>query len=263
MVAQSRVGRGIIDVWSWSLDRSVSEVARLWDMLSAEETMRATRFVKERDAMRFSTGRAYLRLILSHYLDASPHELLLKTNAFGKPQIGASSKPPLQFNLSHSSDKAVLAVCDSFPVGIDIEEIKPITEDVARHFFSARECAALKALPPEHYLHAFYRCWTRKEAFVKAHGTGLMLPLDSFDVAIHADAPPRLERLEGDADAPGRWTLLNLETPDGFAGAIAALTLGHPVTVSYQRIDDIEIEDIRIARPDRQAILVAQTDPPR
>jgi 4'-phosphopantetheinyl transferase len=236
----SRVGRGVIDVWGWSLDRPVAEIARLWDLLSEEEAMRATRFVKERDAMRFTAGRATLRLILGRYLRISPYDLVLKTNAYGKPQVGAFSSPPLQFNLSHSGHRAVLAVCDNYPIGIDIEEIKPITEDVAAHFFSPRECAQLKGLDEEHYIPGFYRCWTRKEAFVKAHGAGLSLPLACFDVTIRPDVPPRLERLEGDPHAAQRWSLFDLATAPGFTGAVAAMTSGQSAQLQYQSMDLID-----------------------
>lgn len=241
-----KVGRGVIDIWSWSLDRSIPEVARLWDTLSLDETMRAAGFVRERDAMRFSAGRGMMRRILGHYLATSASAVTLIANPHGKPQICPSMGLSLQFNLSHSNNRAVLAVCDVFPVGIDIEEIRPIEEDVASHFFSRKECMALNALPPENYMDAFYRCWTRKEAFVKAHGAGLLLPLDSFDVSISAAAPPRLERLEGDNMASERWTLFNIDTPQGFAGAIAVMTKGETAELRYRSLAAIMLQEVSL-----------------
>lgn len=246
MEQAQRVGPGIIDIWSWSLDRSIPEVSRLWDTLSPEETMRATRFVRERDAIRFSTARGLMRMILSRYLGVSASDVTLVTGIHGKPEIGPTMRVPLQFNLSHSADRAILAVCDRFPVGIDIEEIRPISEDVARHFFSSRECSLLNALPQDEYMPAFYRCWTRKEAFVKAHGAGLLLPLDSFDVTIAEAAQPRLERLEGDDCPDATWTLYNVEVPQGFVGALAAMTTGKTAQLRYQSLARVLIQDVSL-----------------
>ncbi|UVC07737.1 4'-phosphopantetheinyl transferase superfamily protein [Rhizobium sp. TH2] len=243
MACVPSVGKGIIDIWSWSLDRSIPEVSRLWDTLSPEETLRATRFVRERDAIRFSTARGLMRMVLSQYLGVQASAVILVTNTHGKPQIGPSMQVPLQFNLSHSADRAVLAVCDMFPIGIDIEQIRPINEDVAGRFFSRRECAAIKGLQQQDYLHAFYRCWTRKEAFVKAHGMGLLLPLDSFDVTVEDKLPPRLERLDGDEQASESWKLFNVDAPPGFVGAVAAMTGGEAVRLRYQSLARIFIQD--------------------
>lgn len=247
MKRASRIDRGVIDIWNWSLDRSVSEVARLWDMLSPEETIRAAGFFRERDAMRFSTGRGMLRTILGSYLDMAGGSVVLKTNSSGKPEICPSMGSSLQFNLSHSAGQAVLAVCDTFPIGVDIEEIRPISEDVAGHFFSRKECRVLRALPDERQMEAFYCCWTRKEAFVKAHGAGLLLPLDSFDVTVTPGAAPRLERLDGDMRAPERWTLHNIDVPPGFAGAVAVLANGETTWLRYRHLAGILLRDVSLA----------------
>ena len=241
-----RVGKGIVDIWSWSLDRSLAEISRFCDTFSLDESLRATRFVLERDAMRFSTARGLLRMILSHYLSIPAAAVAITTNAHGKPQLAPSMYTELQFNLSHSGNRAVMAVCDNFSIGIDIEEVRPITEDVAGHFFSSRECAALNALPEEEFVQGFYRCWTRKEAFVKALGMGLIHPLDSFDVTVTAGAPPKLERLEGDPLAGESWTLLDIEVPPGFAGALAVCTMGEAVQLRYQPLARIFLEDVSL-----------------
>lgn len=241
-----RVGNGIIDIWSWSLDRSLAEISRFCDTFSLDESLRATRFIFEKDAMRFSTARGLLRMILSHYLSIPAAAVAITTNAHGKPQLAPSMCTELQFNLSHSGNRAVMAVCDSFAVGIDIEEVRAITEDVAGHFFSRWECAALNALPEEDYVQGFFRCWTRKEAFVKALGMGLTHPLDSFDVTVASGTPPRLERLEGDPKASESWTLLDIEVPPGFAGALAVSTMGEAVQLRYQPLARVFLKDVSL-----------------
>lgn len=225
-----RIGPNVIDVWRWNLDPSPCDIDRLFPLLNGEERTRAGRFVYPEHRQHFIAGRAGLRLVLGHYLRIPPHRIGLTYNVFGKPRLAGAAEM-LHFNLSHTADMAMLAVSDHYPVGIDVEAIKPLKEDVAGHFFSRRECAALAPLSGEDYLQAFYRCWTRKEAFVKAHGAGLSLPLDSFDVSVDAASPPRLEALEGDSDAPLNWSLFDLVTPPGFAGTLAALTLGNAVQV--------------------------------
>ncbi|MDP9633530.1 MULTISPECIES: 4'-phosphopantetheinyl transferase superfamily protein [Ensifer] len=247
-----RIGPNFIDIWRWSLDPAPCEIDRLFPMLSGEEKARASRFVYPEHRQHFIAGRAGLRLVLGHYLHLPPHRIGLTYNVFGKPRIAGASEL-LHFNLSHSADVAMLAVSDHYPVGIDVEAIKPLKEDIAGHFFSKRECAALAAFAGDDYLNAFYRCWTRKEAFVKAHGAGLSLPLDSFDVTVDAASRPRLESLDGDRDAPLNWSLFDLASPPGFAGTLAALTLGNAVHLRYSDHDVLALK-ASVAHP-------AHTDP--
>ncbi|MBB5574500.1 MULTISPECIES: 4'-phosphopantetheinyl transferase family protein [Rhizobium] len=228
------IGPDLIDVWTWSLDAPSSSLDEFAALLSAEELARAARFVRERDRHRFIVGRGRLRSILGRYLDLSPQKVTFTYNDHGKPSVALPDGAPIHFNLSHSADLAALAVSDRYELGIDIEEIRFLKEDIAGRFFSRKECLTLQALPPEAYLDGFYRCWTRKEAFVKAHGEGLSLPLDSFDVTFDWSSEPRLERLDGDPDAPFNWRILELETPVTFAGAVLALTKGRPVGLRYR-----------------------------
>lgn len=242
-----RIGPSVIDVWRWNLDPPSCDIDRLLGLLSGEEKARASRFVYPIDRQRFVAGRAGLRLVLGHYLHIPPHRIGLTYNVFGKPRL-AGAPELLHFNLSHSADVSMLAVSDHYPVGIDVEAIKPLKEDIAGHFFSKSECEGLAAFAGEDYLHAFYRCWTRKEAFVKAHGAGLSLPLDSFDVTVDATSRPRLCSLDGDANAPLNWSLFDVATPPGFAGTLAALTLGNAVQLR-DCTDDVLTLKASVAHP--------------
>ncbi|MDK4740177.1 4'-phosphopantetheinyl transferase superfamily protein [Rhizobium sp. CNPSo 3464] len=232
------IGPDVIDVWTWSLDATPSQLDGFAALLSAEELTRAARFVRERDRQRFIVGRGRLRSILGQYLGLSPQKVSFTYNDYGKPYVAFPGGTHLHFNLSHSADLAALAISDRYELGIDVEEIRFLKEDIAGRFFSRKECLTLRALPPEAYLDGFYRCWTRKEAFVKAHGEGLSLALDSFDVTFDWTSEPRLERLEGDPDAPFNWRILELETPATFAGAVVALTKGRPVGLRYRSDED-------------------------
>lgn len=223
----------IIDLWTWHLDRPSTEVASLASLLSHDETARASRFVMARDARRYIVARARLRIVLGNRLGVPPDELTFVYNDFGKPRLAPRDTPTPHFNLSHSGALAMLAISDRFPLGIDVEETKPLKEDIAGYFFSARERASLKRLPRTGYLNGFYRCWTRKEAFVKALGDGLAIALDSFDVSVGPRAALNLGRLDGEASESDRWRLYNVKAPAGFQGALAALTRGAPVRLCY------------------------------
>ncbi|MDL2406041.1 4'-phosphopantetheinyl transferase superfamily protein [Rhizobium calliandrae] len=232
------IGPDVIDVWTWSLNAPSLSVDGYAALLSDEELARAARFVRERDGRKFIVGRGRLRSILGHYLGLPPKSLAFAYNDYGKPSIAHPCGTSFRFNLSHSADLAALAISDRYELGIDIEEIRFLKEDIAGRFFSRKECLTLQSLPSGAYLDGFYRCWTRKEAFVKAHGAGLSLPLDSFDVSFDWANEPRLERLDGDPDAPSNWRILELETPVTFAGAVVALTKGHPVGLRYRSDED-------------------------
>lgn len=238
----------VIDLWTWWLERPTSEVARLATLLSHDETARALRFVLARDARRYIVARASLRIVLGNRLGVPPDELTFDYNEFGKPHLAPrDSTPTPHFNLSHSGPLAMLAICDRFPLGIDVEETKPLKEDIAGYFFSRRERASLKRLPQNDYLNGFYRCWTRKEAFVKAHGSGLAIALDSFDVSVGPRAALNLGRLSGDASERSHWRLYNIRVPAGFQGALSALSDGAPVRLRYHawQGEDLSLGNIK------------------
>jgi 4'-phosphopantetheinyl transferase len=212
-----------VDLWVWSLDVDKSERRRLAAFLSDDETARAARFVFERDRHRFIVGRGRLREILARELGEQPTALRFSYAAHGKPSLPAHAD--FHFNLSHSEALAALGVARA-EIGVDVERVRPFKEDVAERFFSRREAATLKALPASEQLDAFYRCWARKEAIVKAIGEGLSHPLDSFDVTLTADAPAVVERFQGEADAANVWRLIHFDPAEGFAGAVACRTGG-------------------------------------
>ena len=224
----------IIDIWLWRLSLPASALERLWRNLSPEERAKAVRFAARLHREQYVAGRGCLREILGRYLHRPPHSVSIHCNAFGKPRLGNGSASALHFNLSHSGDFAALAVSPAFDVGIDIEEMRPLEEPIADRFFSPVEAGALRHISSERSVRAFYRCWTSKEAFVKAHGVGLSLPLDSFDVSVDPDRPPALLSLAGDRSAARQWSFLALDLPDGLSGTVTALTVGNRVTLRYR-----------------------------
>jgi 4'-phosphopantetheinyl transferase len=176
-----------VDIWQIGLRPEPSSLRTLLEILSADERQRASRFHFDRDREKFIVARAALRDILSRYLDISPNQTRFSINRFGKPSLAAELNPNvIQFNISRSNEIALCAVTRGREVGIDIEFINDESAnlEIAERFFAPDEIADLKRLPAKLRNAAFFSCWTRKEAYVKAVGEGLSHPLDKFSVSI-------------------------------------------------------------------------------
>jgi 4'-phosphopantetheinyl transferase len=217
-----------VDLWTWTLDVDDAERGRLYAYLSEDEVARAARFIFDRDRQRFIVARGRLREILAQVVGAKPAALRFDYASHGKPSLTGGG---VKFNLSHSETMAALGV-STHELGVDIEHVRPLKEDIAARFFSAREVAVLRALPEGAQLDAFFRCWTRKEAIVKAVGDGLSHALDTFDVTLTADRPAVVERFEGEADARQVWRLAHFDAGAGYLGAVACRTGGAALYVN-------------------------------
>jgi 4'-phosphopantetheinyl transferase len=203
-------------------------------LLDGVEETRARRFVRPEHAARFVTGRAALRRALGRELGIEPACVPLKEGDAGRPEI-AGVPVPLQFNVSHSGKMAAIALCREVRLGVDIERLAPIEADLVERFFSPAEQAALAALPEDRWLRGFYRCWTRKEAFVKGLGQGLLLPLDGFDVAI-GDRPALLRCAFARAED---WTLVTLPVGPDHEAVAAVEAKGASVSIEIRPGDEI------------------------
>ena len=216
-------GRAPIRVWRADLDRSDPETAALREFLSADERARADRFRFDIDRRRFTAARGLLRVLLGRMLGLPPGEVEFSYGNHGKPSLRRPTDPGLEFNLSHSHGLALIATSWGQAVGVDLEFHRPEFDfqGIAGRFFTPREFAAIEAQPEAERRSAFFRGWTRKEAFLKARGDGLWLGLDQFEVSIAPDVPPRLIRTTWDPDEAGRWTLHDCDVADDFAAAMA------------------------------------------
>jgi 4'-phosphopantetheinyl transferase len=217
------LGPDDVHVWRMSLEAPQGRLSSLARVLSREERERADRLVAEVDRARFIAGHARLRAILARYLDIVPSAIRFETTSFGKPRLLANdSAGEIRFNFSHSDELALCAVTRAREVGVDVERMEPSESlaEIAGRYFSPREVAALASLPPEQQCDAFYMCWSRKEAYVKARGRGLSIALDSFDVSL---APGDQDALLADREEQGApaWRVCDLSPAPGFAGALA------------------------------------------
>jgi 4'-phosphopantetheinyl transferase len=221
----STLGAKDVHVWRVSLDQAPAIVERLHQLLSTDEHARASRFHFETDRQHFIVARGCLRMILSRYLEIPPAEIQFSYGAHGKPQLATSTAQihPLNFNLAHSGSLALYAFTRVGEIGVDLERIRSefTGDDIAQRFFSAAEVARLNELSAELRHEAFFNCWTRKEAFIKAIGIGLSLSLDQFDVTLGPAEPAELLRTRWDENEAARWSLKAIDVGSGYVAAVA------------------------------------------
>jgi 4'-phosphopantetheinyl transferase len=217
------IHNGDVHVWCVSLDDLSPLTGSLAQYLSEDEQARAGRFVFERGRDRYIASRGALRVILARCLSKDPAQLLFSYNRYGKPQMDASrEEPAIRFNVSHAHELALYAVARDRKVGIDIE---CITRDVAyeqivEEFFSSREKSTFHNLPNAGRREWFFACWTIKEAYVKAVGTGLVDPLDRIEVTLHPETTTASLNISGEPEEGYRWSVQLLKPAAGYIGAV-------------------------------------------
>jgi 4'-phosphopantetheinyl transferase len=208
-----------VHVWRLDLDRPA---APLFELLQPDEVARANRFHFEKDRRHFVVARGFLRQLLGWYLQASPKRLDFAYGTWGKPSLaGEFRESQLRFNMSHSHGVALYAVTEGRELGVDVEQVRAdfASDDIARRFFSSHEVGVLCELPENDRVAAFFRCWTRKEAYIKATGRGMSQPLDCFDVTLGSGDDVALLRNEDGSHE--RWRLVDIAVGAGYAGALA------------------------------------------
>ncbi len=217
---------GEVHCWCANLDVPPETSAQLYATLSAGERSRSARFRYERDRRRFIVAHGVLRNLLGRYLETQPSEIAYAYNAFGKPDLSPNRGGRIKFNLSHSGDLALIAIATDSNVGVDLECVQARSDypEIARCFFSSADLDPLNAYPPQRYAEAFLGCWTRKEAYLKARGVGLAVPLNSFSVPMTtgpACGPVDLDETTNDRDPAKRWSFYALQPAPGHIGALA------------------------------------------
>ena len=202
------LGHDEVHVWRASLDQAPAQIQTFLPKLAADEQARAARFHFERDRDHFTVARGVLRTILGRYLNRAPESLSFCYGSHGKPDLaGATDGAAIRFNLSHSHGLALYAIARERELGVDLERIRCdlAVLEIAERFFSREEAARLRAFPGESRHREFFRCWTAKEAYVKARGEGLSLPL-----------------YQRDPSEVSRWSFRELTPARGYLAALAA-----------------------------------------
>jgi 4'-phosphopantetheinyl transferase len=212
-----------VQLWRVDLEAVRANESRWQEILSGDESERASRFYFLRDRQSFVASRAVLRMILAGYLAVDPGSLSFSYSKREKPFLGAAyAGSDIRFNVTHSGEVAMLAFTRQREIGVDVEQIRRDVEveSIARRFFSMHERTQLAALPSEERIDAFFRCWTRKEAYIKATGDGLSLPLDQFDVSLGMEKSNALLATRPDESEASRWLLRGVPTHPGYIAAV-------------------------------------------
>jgi 4'-phosphopantetheinyl transferase len=232
--ASAVVSSGKVHVVRITLD--AHSPVNLEPLLDEKEHARAARFVRDVDRCRFVVAHGVTRIALGQCLGIPPMSVRFAAGARGKPALEPNVLD-LRFNLSYGGNCALLALALGLDVGVDIEQERPLDSmKVARDFFAQSEYEAIRALPPDRQLKAFFRCWTRKESFVKALGDGLRFPLSGFEVSVDERLGQSLLECRAAPHELARWTVVSLDTDDGYA---AALTTQREAGIGSEIIDGV------------------------
>jgi 4'-phosphopantetheinyl transferase len=213
---------GEVHLWAARLDPSDDFLRRCAGVLSDDERVRAERFRAGSLQNRYITGRGILRMLLGRYLRLDPASFSFRYQDHGKPELDSPWKDQgIDFNVSHSHDLAVFAFTSESEIGVDVECIRPMPNaaELLERFFSAEEVRQWRQMPAERQLRAFFQGWTRKEAWLKAVGSGLSFPLNQFCITM--DDPARVLSIRGDTVEAARWWLESCEPCDGCVAAVA------------------------------------------
>ncbi len=216
-----------VHVWCAVLDRPPHELGRLAELLSADERTRVERSRSPVVRREFTAARALLRTLLGRYLCCDPRTVRFRSGPQGKPELADCPwHRPVHFNVTHSHGLALYAVTVRGAVGIDVELLRPFNDPMgmAERYFSPWEHHALLGLDEAVRSEAFFRTWTRKEAFLKATGLGISYGLERVEVTVHPHETARILRLDGDERPAKRWSLHTLHPAHGYVGTLALET---------------------------------------
>jgi 4'-phosphopantetheinyl transferase len=223
------LGDDEVHVWRVSLDPPGSMVRDFRVHLSVQENARAEKFKFHNDREKYIVTHGVLRVILSLYADVAPEELKFAENRYGKPELVHPTRSNLTFNLSHSHEMALIGITRGRQIGVDIEYVKNNFEwkEIIERFFSPREVQMINALPKDLQHRAFFTCWTRKEAYVKATGKGLSLSLSEFDVS---PVPGAATLLLSHKEA-SEWSMKEVDVAESYVATVAVE--GHEPRIKY------------------------------
>ena len=217
--------RDDVHLWLASSKQGSGCLQYMQSLLVGDEILRAKKFFFEEDRRRYIISRGFLRIILGRYLDIEPKELCFSYNSYNKPLLeGTFLGDYIRFNLSHSGDLILYAITLGREVGVDIEKISfnENADDIVDRFFSEEEKEDFRHLSHDLRQEAFFKCWTRKEAYIKARGKGMTIPLDGFSVSLLPDEEPALKYVKGNEDEVKRcWAIKDVIPGDGYVSAVA------------------------------------------
>ena len=227
-----------VHVWRGGLDRSPSDLQAFWDVLNPVERNRAQRFYSSQHQDRFIAAHGMVRHILALYLNLSPATLRFDNATHGKPLLAPPTHKRLFFNLSHSQNLALLAVTRLGEIGVDLEQNRPTLNytSLAERIMSEEERSIFGNLPSNRQRSAFFSCWTRKEAVIKAHGRGLGFPLNELSVSLAPLPVPHKVTIQGDSTDGDEWWIYEIFPGNEYTAALAVK--GKPTGLRFLHFSD-------------------------
>lgn len=227
-----------IHIWCATLSGPVDELAHFRSLLTADERERAERFYFDRDRDRYIFGRGILRTLLGGYLGMDASQVPIVYGPQRKPALELLDvAKTLHFNLAHSHEKAAYAFGWDRPVGIDLEQIRPLpdVDELVQRFFTPGESALIRSLSGNKKWDTFFQIWTCKEAILKAHGSGLTTPLDQFEISLHDNHAVTVTPQTPDGAMLADWNLQVFELVPGYKSAVAVEgNIGQVTVQSFQ-----------------------------
>ena len=205
----------------WKISTSSEEQETYFNLLSKDEKLRANKFRFTKDRKTYVIAKGVLRVLSGYYLNQKPEQIEFEYSKFEKPKYKNHSR--LKFNVSHSGNYIIIGFVNEYDLGVDIEYIKKDFDvlDIADNFFSTSELDALHQIDEKERIRAFYRCWTRKESFIKAEGSGLSFPLDTFSVTLDTDLEASLLDTQWSKGEKDKWSLFSFIPYEGYIAAIS------------------------------------------
>lgn len=209
-----------VQLWKIKAVQNRNKISSLKKILSNEEKLKSEKFRFEKDSFTYITAHATLRLLISNYINISAKEITFKTNQYGKPDILFPDKTKLRFNLSHSNNQILIGFTLNESIGVDVEKIKRSEENysILYHFFSEKEKEEFSRIPDQKKPETFFFSWNCKEAFVKATGKGLSLPLNSFAISIESLLQPKI--VLNDYKESIDWNIKTFFTDKDFSSSV-------------------------------------------
>jgi len=236
-LTEERLTLNINTVYLWliNIDNEIENMDHLRQLLSIEEMDRANRFVFEKDKQRYIVTHSILRLIISKIISLEPLSIRFTVKKRDKPCLNHPEHQDIHFNLSHSGKYIIIALALKTELGIDIEFINPVLDrdQMVLSFCSKQEIDTYHQLPVDLKIKAFYTCWSRKEAFIKAIGEGLYFPLNDFSASIDSRTKPELT-FHGKVPFHQNWTILDIPLDDkDYVSALVFEGSGYQVQFNY------------------------------
>ena len=218
---EKELKKGKVILWIIDLKKGQKYIEYFKSNLSSDEVEKSDKFRFKKDCNCFIITRGVLRVLLSHYLNLNTNQIHFQYSYYGKPKL--IPKYNLSFNVSHSGNFSVIGFFKGAEIGVDIEECKNDFDvlEIAQNFFSKKEIEALNQIPENQRERAFFRCWTRKEAFIKAEGSGLSFPLDKFTVSLKSDDEASLLNTYWDEKEKSKWSLHAFSPYPNYLAAVA------------------------------------------